>query len=383
MTKRPENIHTPAYVIDETAIRHNLDIASRIKAQAGCDIVLALKGFAFPALFPVMAEFLDGTTASGLYEARLGHERFGGQVHAYAPAFSDEEMETLPGLCTHIYFNSIAQFERHSPHIRAAYPSVKVGLRVNSRFSQVRLSALYNPSAPSSRFGVQPEELDHSLVERLDSLHFHNLCENMAEDSAALIDHISENFGAYLHQVEHVNLGGGHYFTHPDYRPEILTDAVKRLRERFDIGVTLEPGGALAYRAGRLVMRVLDIIENDGIKIALLDGSASAHLSDILEADLHLPVAGAGGPGAYAHDYILGGRTCMTGDVFGTYSFPDALRVGDILEIEDAAQYSFVKSTTFNGVPHPDLTLLHADGRYEVIRRFGYEDFLNRLSSPI
>ena len=378
-----QSIKTPAYVADIAAIKRNMAVAARIKLEAHVKILLATKAFSMFSVFTFMKDALDGTTASGLYEARLGATHFGAgegkDVHTYAPAFTEEDLHACLEYSNHIYFNSISQLNRFSKLVRQERDDAKIGLRVNPGLSLVKNSALYDPSSPCSRFGVQPAELSDDVLAQIDILHFHNLCENMAEDSAALIAHISKNFAHALHSVAEVNLGGGHYITHANYDVDRLIKSLKEFQQAFDIQVTLEPGGALVYNGGYLVSTVLDIIENDK-KIAIIDASASTHMPDVLEVPYRPLILDSAEAGVKTHTYLLGGNTCMTGDVIGEYSFNAPLSIGDKLIFTDMMQYSFVKNTTFNGVPLPDLGILHEDGRYELVKRFGYEDFEMRLS---
>lgn len=378
-----KSIKTPAYVADIAAIKHNMAVAARIKREAGVKILLATKAFSMFSVFPYMKDTLDGTTASGLYEARLGATHFGPgegkDVHTYAPAFTEEGLRACFEYSNHIYFNSISQLNSFSKLVKQEGPDAKIGLRVNPGLSLVKNSALYDPSSPCSRFGVPPAELNDETLAQIDILHFHNLCENMAEDSAALIAHISKNFGDALHRVAEVNLGGGHYITHPDYNVDRLINSLKEFQQVFDIKVTLEPGGALVYNGGYLVSTVLDIIKNEKT-IAIIDASASTHMPDVLEVPYRPHIIDSGEANEKPHSYLLGGNTCMTGDIIGEYSFDAPLSIGDKLIFTDMMQYSFVKNTTFNGVPLPDLGILHEDGHYELVKRFSYDDFEMRLS---
>lgn len=375
-----KSIATPVYVADIAAIKRNLALAAKIKAEAGVKIMLATKAFSQFSVFPYMKDVLDGNTASGLYEAKLGHKYFGGEIHTYSPAFDDREIEELIPITTHLYFNSVSQMQRFLPRVKALRPDIKIGLRVNPQISLVKNSALYDPSAPNSRFGAKKADLTDEVMAQLDMLHFHNLCENPAEDSEALMNHLTENFAPYLEKISHVNLGGGHYFTKPGYDLPRLINALKKFKARFNLELTLEPGGALVYDAGYLVTRVLDIFESGNQRMAVLDTSASAHMPDVLEVPYRPPLLESGEAGEKAHTYTLGGRTCMTGDVIGDYSFDAPLNIGDVLVFADMAQYAMVKNTTFNGVPLPAIGILHEDGQYEHVKSFGYEAFADRLS---
>lgn len=374
-----QTIQTPAYVADEAAVRRNLEVAKRIKAETGCKLLLASKACSMVALFPIFAEVLDGTTASGYFEARLGHEHFGGQVHAYSPAFTDSEIEALLPICQHIYFNSRAQLERYAPRFREVWgDKAVIGLRLNPQLNLVKNSELYNPSSEGSRFGVLLSEIDDALLAQIDLLHVHNCCENLAEDSVALIEHLMRTAPHILQKVAQVNLGGGHYVTHADYDVAKLIAAINDLQARFDVRVTLESGGAWAYRAGYLVSKVLDIIERE-MPIAVLDTSATCHMPDVLEMPYRPDVQGDVAGGTYAYQFT--GRTCLTGDIIGNYAFDAPLHIGDTIIFNDMLQYSMVKNTTFNGVPLPDIGFLRADGSYELVKRFGYEDFASRLGN--
>ena len=377
------NIKTPAYVADISAIRGNLEKAKRIKEKAGIEILLATKAFSMFSIFPMMAEYLDGTTASGLYEARLGATHFGKNVHTYSPAYTKEALNDILQYSSHIYFNSVAQLKKFAPMVREKQSNAVIGLRVNPRLSLVKNSILYDPSAPCSRFGVQKEELTPEVLAQVDLLHFHNLCENLAEDSVKLINHVSSEFGFALKQVARVNLGGGHFYSHPDYDIDALITALQKLKSTYDVAITLEPGAAHVLNGGYMVASVLDVIDQGEYKLAIIDASASTHMPDVLEVPYTPEIIGAEIKEAAStgeNVYILGGNTCMTGDVIGTYKFDAPLRVGQKLLFTDMMQYANVKNNTFNGVPLPDIAILHEDGRTEVVKSFGYDDFEMRLS---
>ncbi len=381
----PPSIATPAYVIDIGRLRANLAVADRIGREAGAKLLLATKSFAMPAAFPYMRDLLDGTTASGEYEARLAHETFGAkdggtpkEVHCYSPAYTDAELTALNGVATHVYFNSACQLARFGE--RASAQGHAVGLRINPGYSNATLGgALYDPCAPNSRFGEIPSELGAVDWSSVHTLHAHALCESKHEGSIGLIDHIATHFAAHVARVKAVNFGGGHFINKPGYDVGKLIAALRAFRARFDVEVYLEPGGGLIVDAGYLVSTVVDTHRN-GAHLGILDASASCHMPDVLEVPYRPQIHGAGQPGEKAHTYILGGKTCMTGDVIGEYSFDKPLAPGDRIVFLDMAQYSFVKNNTFNGAPLPDLALLHEDGRYEVVKRFGYQDFAGRLS---
>ncbi|MBK6896633.1 MAG: carboxynorspermidine decarboxylase [Alphaproteobacteria bacterium] len=385
--KSLQSIATPAYVGNIASISANMEKARRIKAQTGIKLLLATKAFAMPAVFPYMRETLDGTTASGLYEARLGATHFGSEeegkeVHTYSPAYTEETLKEILKYSSHIYFNSIHQLKKFAPLVRATRNAAVIGLRVNPRLPLVKNSSLYDPSAPCSRFGVQKEELTEEILAQIDLLHVHNLCENLAEDSEILIEHVRTQFAFALPKIRHINLGGGHFYTHKNYDIPRLIAALKKLKQDFTGTVTLEPGAAHVLNGGYLVSTVLDIIPH-AQKIAILDASASTHMPDVLEVPYTPEIIGAEIVEQEKADepntYILGGNTCMTGDVIGTYKFEKPLEIGQKIIFTDMMQYSFVKNTTFNGIPLPDLALLHEDGRVEIVKRFLYEDFVGRL----
>jgi carboxynorspermidine decarboxylase len=375
--KIPAGIATPAYVLDMARLRANLAVAARVKREAGCKMLLATKAWAMPAAFDVLRDVLDGTTASGEYEARMGREEFGKEVHVYAPAFTEPEVKALTGLADHIYFNSPSQLARFAPMVQAA--GRKIGLRINPGYSNATLGgALYDPCAPGSRFGTTAGklgEIDWSVV---DILHAHALCESMHNGSVGLIEHVAKNFAPFIRKVKAVNFGGGHFINKPGYDVARLIAAITAFRGEFGVEVILEPGAGLVVDTGYLVATVLDLHWNDK-DIAILDASASTHIPDVLEVPYTPLVYGAGKPGEKAHTYVLGGKTCMTGDIIGEYSFDTPLGIGDRIVFGDMMQYSFVKNTTFNGTPLPDMAILEADGTYRVIRRYGYEDFRKRL----
>jgi carboxynorspermidine decarboxylase len=378
--KLPDDIRTPAYVLDVAALKRNLETAARVKREAGVRMLLATKAWAMPAAFPLMQGVLDGTTASGEYEARLGREEFGREVHVYAPAYAPGEVARLTAIADHIYANSPEQ----AAHVRdvvqgSGRSGIAIGARINPGYSNATLGgALYDPCAPNSRFGTTAAEIDRLPWDAIDIFHVHALCESLADGSVGLIEHVARNFAPYLKRVKAVNFGGGHFINKPGYDVDKLIAALRAFRAEFGIEVYLEPGAGLVVDAGYLVSTVIGLHRNQA-EIAILDASASTHMPDVLEVPYTPPVLGAGKPGVLPHTYILGGKTCMTGDVIGEYSFAAPLAPGSRIVFGDMMQYTFVKNTTFNGTPLPDLAMLHEDGRYEVVRSFGYDEFRRRL----
>ncbi|MGE5513400.1 MAG: carboxynorspermidine decarboxylase, partial [Bacteroidota bacterium] len=341
--------------------------------------LLATKAFALPAAFPFMRDYLDGTTASGEYEARLGRKDFGKEVHVYAPAYTEAEVRNLTSLADHIYFNSPEQISRFLPIVKSA-PAVKVGIRINPGYSNATLGGeLYDPCAPFSRFGTTRSEIDSIPWDAVDIFHVHALCESLHDGSVGLIEHVAREFAPYIRRVKAVNFGGGHFINKTGYDVDALIRALRAFRAEFGVEAILEPGAALVVDAGYLVASVIGIHRNEK-QIAILDASASCHMPDVLEVPYKPPLIDAAEPGIHPHNYILGGKTCMTGDIIGEYSFRDPLAVGSRLVFGDMMQYSFVKNTTFNGTPLPDLAILEEDGGYRVVRNAGYEDFRSRLA---
>ena len=374
----PSDLRTPAYVLDVAKLTANMATASRLRREAGCKVLLATKAWAMPAAFPLMRDHLDGTTASGEYEARLGREEFGKEVHVYAPAYGPGEVARLIEYAQHIYFNSPEQILRHR-EVLAARPGVKAGIRINPGYSNATLGGpLYDPCAPYSRFGTTAGDLDQVPWDAVHTLHAHSMCESLHDGSVGLIAHVAKTFGRYVRRVKAVNFGGGHFINKAGYDVAKLIAALRAFRAEFAVEVILEPGAGLVVDAGWLVATVLDLHRNEK-HIAILDTSASTHMPDVLEVPYTPPVVGAGKPGVLPHTYVLGGKTCMTGDVIGEYSFARPLAAGDRIVFGDMAQYSFVKNTTFNGTPLPDIGVLQRDGTYRLIRSFGYEDFARRV----
>jgi len=369
-------VETPAYIVDLGRLRSNLAILGDVQARTGCKILLALKGFAMWSVFPVVGEYLAGIAASSPHEARLGREQLGKEVHAYAPAYSEADIAELVTLVDHVVFNSFAQWQR----FRAQMGGIACGMRVNPQHSEVPVP-LYDPCAAGSRLGVTRDQFRADLMDGLSGLHFHTLCELGSDALERTLAVVEEKFDAELRRVEWVNFGGGHHITRPDYDVERLVRIVSDFRARRGVEVYLEPGEAIAINTGILVSSVLDLVDSSGVQIAILDTSATAHMPDVLEMPYRPVITGAGRPGEHPHSYRLGGLTCLAGDVIGDYSFPRRLAIGDKLVFADMAHYTMVKNTTFNGVRLPSIALHDPETRtVEVVRRFGYPDYKNRLS---
>ncbi len=373
-----EGLRTPCYVVDEARLIKNLELLQYVQQETGCRILLAQKCFSMFRLYPLMGKYLAGTTASGIYEARLGHEEMGKENHVFAPAFKDEDMRELVQICDHVIFNSLAQFEKHKGVCAAA--NVSMGLRINPECStQGGEHAIYDPCAYGSRLGVTLANFPQELPEGIEGLHFHTLCEQNADDLITTFKAFEKSFGKFLPQLKWLNLGGGHHITRADYDVQALVELIKYIKTRYGTEVYLEPGEAVALNAGYLVTEVLDIVHN-GLDILILDASAACHMPDVLEMPYRPPLLGGFAAGEKPYTYRLSSMTCLAGDVIGDYSFAEPVQVGDKLVFADMAIYTMVKNNTFNGLPLPDIVLLRSDGSTEVVRRFGYEDFKGRLS---
>lgn len=375
--ERAPEFSTPYFLVEEKRLLHNLEILKRVQEQGGCKILLAQKAFSMFSVYPLIRRYLAGTTASGLYEARLGKEEFGGETHVFSPAYREEEFEEILSYADDIVFNSPRQIRRYGQRAKDAGKSI--GLRINPECSTQGDHAIYDPCAPFSRLGTTLENFDESLLPLLDGLHFHTLCEQGAEDLEITLRAVEEKFGKYLHQMKWLNLGGGHHITRDDYDVEKLISMVKRLKKTYDVEVYLEPGEAVVLNAGFLVATVLEIIHN-GMDIAVLDTSAACHMPDVLEMPYRPPVKDSGLPGAKPFTCRLTGPTCLAGDVIGDYSFDRPLKEGDQVILEDMALYTMVKTNTFNGMPLPDIVWEDREGKKCLVKRFGYEDFKGRLS---
>ncbi|MGB0579959.1 MAG: carboxynorspermidine decarboxylase [Limisphaerales bacterium] len=375
----PKKVPSPCYVIDEGMLISNLRQLNKVQEESGCKIILALKGFAMWSTFPLIKKHLVGTTASSVAEARLGHEEFGGEVHAYAPAYTQQDVDELLPIVDHLVFNSINQLEFFRPQVQAAERKVSIGLRVNPEYSEVE-TAIYNPCAPCSRLGMTSDQIKPEDLEGVEGLHFHTMCEQNSDTLERTIPHFEEKFGEYIPQMKWINFGGGHHITREDYDIDRLVNVIKTFREKWDKPVYLEPGEAIALNTGVLVATVLDIVQNQ-LPIAILDISATAHMPDVLEMPYRPVITGAADPAVKSCTYRLGGLTCLAGDIIGDYSFREPLTPGDILVFEDMAHYTMVKNTTFNGVRLPSIGLWKPqEHRFHLVKEFGYEDYRDRLS---
>ncbi|THF88679.1 carboxynorspermidine decarboxylase [Deinococcus sp. KSM4-11] len=387
------SIPSPAFVLDESRLRRNLALIEYVQRESGAQIIVAFKGFSMWSAFPLLREHgITGATASSLNEAILAKEEMQGEVHVYAPAYSAEDFPRILELADHLVFNSFSQWARFQPQVlaaRAAGKTVHVGIRVNPEYAEVETD-LYNPAGPYSRLGVTRREFREDLLDGVDGLHFHTLCEKDSDTLERTLEVLERNFGDFLPRMTWVNFGGGHLMTREGYDLARLIRVVRAFREKWNVHVILEPGSAFGWQTGWLVSSVLDVVHN--LKdAALLDVSVSAHMPDVLEMPYRPRILGAGDPpeldhhretdqGSAGNAYIIGGTTCLAGDVVGEYVFDRALDVGDRVVFDDMIHYTMVKTTFFNGVKHPDIGILHVDGSYERVKSFGYEEFKAKLS---
>ena len=379
---RIDEVKTPCYIIDEGAMKKNLEILQRVQKRTGCKILLAQKAFSNFCEYPMIAEYLAGTTASGIFEARLGKEEMGKENHVFSPAYKEEDMVELVEICDHVIFNSANQLLKYK---KMCEGKTSIGLRINPECSTQEDHAIYDPCAPGSRLGVTLDNLNKALAENpdllegVDGLHFHTLCEQNSDDLETTLKAVEEKFGSYLHQMKWLNMGGGHHITRQDYDVELLERLITHVKETYDLEVYLEPGEAVALNAGYLVTEVLDIVEN-GTKTLILDASAACHMPDVLEMPYRPPLKKSGKWGEKPYEYRLSSYTCLAGDVIGDYSFDQPVKIGDKLIFEDMAIYSMVKNNTFNGIGLPSIYGMTEDGECYLVKEFGYEDFKMRLS---
>ena len=371
-------IPSPCYVLDEIAFRKNLELIKSVKDRAGVEIILAFKAFAMWSAFPIVREYIPYSTASSLAEARLAFEEMGSPAHTYGPAYTDREFPDIVKCSSHITFNSLSQFERLYPQTQ--FYNVSCGLRINPEFSDVETD-LYNPCAPGSRLGVVAELLGDKLPEGVEGLHFHTLCESTSFDLEKTLNVVDEKFGKFFSQIKWLNMGGGHLMTKEGYDTEHLITLLKNFKAKYPhLQLILEPGSAFAWRTGVLVSSVVDIVENKGIKTAMLDVSFSCHMPDCLEMPYKPAILGATDAIAGKPTYRMGGNSCLSGDFYGSWSFDEELKIGDRIIFEDMIHYTMVKTTMFNGVSHPSIGIWTKENEFKLVREFGYEDYKGRMS---
>ena len=371
-------VPSPTYVLDEAAFRRNLELIKSVKERAEVEIILAFKAFAMWSVFPIVREHIAHSTASSLAEARLAFEEMGSPAHTYAPIYTEKEFPHIMACSSHITFNSLTQFEKFYP--QAKQNDISCGLRINPEHSVVETD-LYNPAVPGSRLGVVADLLGESLPDGIEGLHFHALCESSSHDLENMLETVERKFGKYFPQIKWLNMGGGHLMTRDDYNTEHLIRLLKNFKAKYPhLQVILEPGSAFAWRCGVLVSTVQDIVENRGVKTAMLDVSFACHMPDCLEMPYKPAIVGATDEVEGKPTYRLGGNSCLAGDYFGSWSFAEELRVGDRIVFEDMIHYTMVKTNMFNGVSHPNIGIWTKEGEFQMIRQFGYEDYKGRMS---
>ncbi len=376
-------IKMPAYILEEEKLRRNLSLIKGVADEAGIEIILAFKAFALWKTFPIFREYINSTTASSLSEARLAYEEFGAPAHTFSPAYTDLEIEDIARMSSHLTFNSLSQYSRHHTKALETNSNLKLGIRVNPEYSEVGTD-IYNPCAPGTRFGVLASQLPERLPEDITGFHCHCHCESGADVFQRTLVHIEEKFSKWFDQLEWINFGGGHLMTRKDYDIRLLIDILKGFKKRYpNLKVILEPGSAFAWQTGPLVSHVVDIVENKGIKTAILDVSFTCHMPDCLEMPYWPTVRGAetieGEYGKGENIYRLGGNSCLSGDWMQSWKFDHALQIGETVIFEDMIHYTTVKTCTFNGITHPDICLLKKNGELQVLRHFDYQDYKNRM----
>lgn len=376
-------IKMPAYILEEEKLRRNLSLIKGVADEAGIEIILAFKAFALWKTFPIFREYINSTTASSLSEARLAYEEFGAPAHTFSPAYTDLEIEDIARMSSHLTFNSLSQYSRHHTKALETNSNLKLGIRVNPEYSEVGTD-IYNPCAPGTRFGVLASQLPERLPEDITGFHCHCHCESGADVFQRTLVHIEEKFSKWFDQLEWINFGGGHLMTRKDYDIRLLIDILKGFKKRYpNLKVILEPGSAFAWQTGPLVSHVVDIVENKGIKTAILDVSFTCHMPDCLEMPYWPTVRGAetieGEYGKGENIYRLGGNSCLSGDWMQSWKFDHALQIGETVIFEDMIHYTTVKTCTFNGITHPDICLLKKNGELQVLRQFDYQDYKNRM----
>lgn len=370
---------SPCYVVDEKLLTKNLELLKYVQDRTGCNIILALKGFSMFSTFPLVGKYLKGVTSSSLFEARLGYEEMGKQVHIFAPAYRDDEFDEIMKYCDHIVFNSFNQWNKFKDKVKNFKDKkIECGIRINPEYSEIETD-IYNPCFKNSRLGTTLDNFKEEDLEGIDGLHFHTMCEQNSDTLERTIKVVEEKFGKYLKDMKWLNFGGGHHITRPNYDVEKLIECISYMKNKYDLEIYLEPGEAVALNTGFLVSTVLDIVEN-GMQLGILDTSAACHMPDVLEMPYRPHIIGSGMPEEKKYTYRFGGPTCLAGDIIGDYSFDEQLKVGDKLVFCDMAHYSMVKNNTFNGINLPSIVLYKEDGTVQVIKEFGYEDFKGRLS---
>lgn len=382
-----KEIITPIYILEEDRLRKNLSLIQKVSFKADVEIILAFKAYALWRTFPIFREYINATTASSLYEARLGFEEFGSKTHTYSPAYTDGDIKQIAKCSSHLTFNSLSQYDRFKEVVRASNPDISLGLRINPEYSEVG-TALYNPCSAGTRFGVTSDKLPTDLSAEIEGFHCHCHCESGAAVFQRTLVHIEEKFSKWFPQLKWINFGGGHLMTRADYDVELLISILQDFHARYpNLKIILEPGSAFGWETGSLVSQVVDIVEDHNIRTAILDVSFTCHMPDCLEMPYQPEVRGAKSLPLEAatdcahddHIYRLGGNSCLSGDFMGSWQFEHELSIGENVIFEDMLHYTTVKTCMFNGIPHPSIGLLHENGDLEVLRDFTYDDYKNRM----
>ena len=366
-------VTTPSYVIDEKQLIKNCEILDYVQKRTGAKILLAQKAYSNYSTYPLIKKYLCGTTASSLNEARLGFEKFGKETHIFSAAYKDSEFDEIVSLCDHIVFNTPSQVRKYHSRLNGK----SCGIRINPEYSEIETD-LYNPCFKNSRLGTTLKNFDEDILELIDGLHFHTMCEQNSDTLKRTINAVENKFGKYMHNMKWINFGGGHHITRDDYDVDTLIECIDYIKNKYNVEVYLEPGEAVALNAGYFVCEVLEIMNNE-MDILITDGSAACHMPDVLEMPYRPRIVGADDFGKLKYSYRIGSQSCLAGDVIGDYSFNTPLSVGDRLVFEDMAIYTTVKNNTFNGINLPSIYVLKADNTLELVREFGYNDFKNRL----
>lgn len=382
-----KEIHTPIYILEEARLRHNLELIKSVADHADMEVILAFKAYALWKTFPIFREYISSTTASSLSEAKLAVEEFGSKAHTFSPAYTDYEIDEIAKCSSHLSFNSLSQYDRFHDRVKLASPSISLGLRVNPEYSEVG-TLLYNPCAPGSRFGVTADKLPNVLPTDIEGFHCHCHCESGADVFERTLVHIEEKFGRWFSQLKWINFGGGHLMTRRDYDVLHLINIIKKFHERYpNLHVIMEPGSAFGWQTGPLVSQVVDVVEDKGIRTAILDVSFTCHMPDCLEMpylptvrfaetlEVDDPMKAPQGKNVYR----LGGNSCLSGDFMGFWRFDHELGIGENVVFEDMLHYTTVKTNTFNGITHPAIGLVHLDGNLELLREYSYEDYKSRM----
>lgn len=382
-----KKMKTPCYIMDEKLLRRNLELIKYVADSANVEIILAFKAYALWKTFPIFREYIQSTTASSLYEARLAYEKFGSKAHTFSPAYTDYEIEDIAKFSSHLTFNSLFQYTRYWALAKKCNPKLSFGLRINPEYSEIETD-IYNPCAKGTRFGVVADKLPDKLPDGIKGFHCHCHCESGAEVFERTLVHIEEKFSKWFGQIEWINFGGGHLMTRKDYNIPLLINILRNFHDRYpSLKVILEPGSAFGWQTGCLASQVVDIVEDHGIKTAILNVSFTCHMPDCLEMPYMPVVRGAEivddktliHAGVDDNIYRLGGNSCLSGDFMGSWKFPAKLKIGDSIIFEDMLHYTTVKTNMFNGITHPSIAIVHIGGELEILKDFTYEDYLNRM----